>query len=410
MMATEPMLLAPNLGTSAPSPSWLPRVLFVVGSLEPGGAEKQLVALVRATHRRQIDASVAVFAHAADGRLAGELEAIGVPITSLRPAGKRGSGVAGVLTRMMALTRRAVPDLIYPWLEESAVVAAPVARVCGLPMLLARRNVTGPYALRLRPAVRMIHAAERSALIATVNSQAVAAETVRRGIPPNRIRVVRNGHPAVLPVPLPDSDVVTLGYLAHMRAEKGHMRFLNALSSLRTDVPWRARVGGDGPMADALRAEAVRAGLGSRVDFVGPVSEVRQFWAQCDAAVILSDHEGSPNALVEAATFGRPLVGTAVGGIPELVNARTGFLVDRSDEVATVAALRDIIENRPLRTRFGDAARELARRRFSMDQFVEGHCRAMTECLSLHAGRVQTEPPCPEPMGSTGLEPATSCL
>ena len=256
----------------------------------------------------------------------------------------------------------------------------------GLPRLsapLARRNVSGPYVERPRPVVSAIHAAERLAVLATANSNAVAAETVRRGISPRRVHVIANGYDSASSPPLRSHDVVVLGYVARMRPEKGHRRLLAALAALDTVTPWRVDLAGDGPLQAEIEAETRRFGLDGRVRFLGAVDDVPHFWSGCDAAVLLSDHEGSPNALIEAAGMGRPLLATAVGGIPEFVDEEVGILVSPDDPAGLVAALRRLIEDRALRERLGTAARRRVTERFSMERFVDGHCAAIHEALEL---------------------------
>ena len=228
-----------------------------------------------------------------------------------------------------------------------------------------------------------MHAAERLAVLATANSSAVAAETARRGIPSQRIRVIANGYDPGSNPPLPRDDVIVLGYVARMRPEKGHRRLLAALAGLETTTPWRVDLAGDGPLLADIEAEARRAGLDGKVRFLGAVEDVPAFWSHCDAALLLSDHEGSPNALIEAAGLGRPLLATAVGGIPELVDEDIGILVSPDDAAGLVAALQRLIEDRPLRERLGVAARQRVSDRFAMERFVEGHCATIHEALEL---------------------------
>ena len=287
------------------------------------------------------------------------------------------------MARFARLIRSIRPDLVYPWLEESTLLAAPLARLLGVPVLVARRNVSGPYAERPRPIVSAIHAAERLAVLATANSSAVAAETVRRGVPRERVQVIANGYDPVSNPPLPSQDVVVLGYVARMRPEKGHRRLLAALAALDSATPWRVDLAGDGPIEAEIVAEARRLGLDDKVRFLGAVDDVRGFWSGCDGALLLSDHEGSPNALIEAAGMGRPLLATDVGGIPEFVDEKIGILVSPNDAAGLVAALRRLIEDRALRERLGVAARRRVIDRFSMDRFVEGHCAAIHEALEL---------------------------
>lgn len=363
----------------------LPRVLFVIGSLEPGGSEGQLVGLLEQVHGTQIDAGLVALSPAGDPRHTRTVRRIGVPFRILGGQRLKAVRIADSVRGLAGVLRAFRPDLVSPWLEQSALLAAPIARSLGIPVLVARRNVSGPYAARAAPMVAAIHAAERLAVLATANSGAVAAETVRRGLPPDRVRIVFNGRTAPAVAPLPSSPVVTLGYLARMRPEKGHLRLLRALRGLRTEIPWRVDLAGGGPLEGDVRRAAERHGLADRVRFCGPVSDAEAFWRERDVAVLLSDHEGSPNALIEAALMGRPLVATAVGGIPELVDDEMGILVDPDDDAAIAAALRRVIEDRALRERLGAGARAHASERHSLDAFVEGQCAAIDEALELAA-------------------------
>lgn len=363
-----------------------PRVLFVIGSLEPGGSEGQLAALLEQVHGERVDAALVTLGPASDDRHERRLRAVALPIRELGGAGPRPVRLARSVRGLVGALRSFRPDLVYPWLEESTLLAAPVARALGLPVLVARRNVDGNYAGRGTAIVAAIHAAERLAVMATANSDAVVAETIRRGVPAERVRLVRNGQAIPAPSALPSGAVVVLGYLARMRPEKGHRRLLRALAAVRTDVRWRIDLAGDGPLQPELEKEVERLGLGDRVRFVGAVADGPAFWRDCDVAVLLSDHEGSPNALIEAALVGRPLVATNVGGVPELMDETMGALVDPDDEIAIAGALRRLIDDPALRVRQGAAARERATGIYTMDAMVEGHCAAIGQALEL-AGR-----------------------
>jgi glycosyltransferase involved in cell wall biosynthesis len=363
--------------------SRLPRVLFVIGSLERGGSEGQLVTLLERVHQTRVIAGLIALRVASESGHARRLEAVDVPFRVLSRGQHLATRPASWLRTLIGVLRAFRPDLVYVWLEESALLVAPVARAFGIPVVVARRNVSGPYANRPAPVVSAIHAAERLAVLATANSEAVATETARRGIRPDRIRVVRNGQIVPPPLPAPSTNPVILGYVAGMRPEKGHMRLLQSLAPIETNVPWCVDLAGDGPALPHIVAEAARLRLDDRIHFLGRISDAREFWRGRDVAVLLSDHEGSPNALIEAALLGRPLVATAVGGVPEMVDETVGALVDPDDPVAIARVLQRFIEDAELRTRLGAAARKRAIERYSMDAFVEGHLAAIAEALQL---------------------------
>ena len=268
--------------------------------------------------------------------------------------------------------------MVYAWLEEAALVCAPAARLTGTPLVIARRNVLGPYAARGGVVLGLIGRAERSARVVTVNSEAVGAVTRGRRVAADRVRLVPNGHAPGPPPVSPPAGEVVIGYAARFRAEKGHARLLDALSRVRTSVPWRVDLAGDGPLQAEVEADVLRRGLGERVRFAGTFSDARAFWDVRHVAALLSDHEGSPNALIEAALAGRPSVATAVGGAPDVVGPG-GSLVAPGDPGAIARALTAYLESPELRRRTGEAARAHAEAAFSLERSVDGHWAALRQ-------------------------------
>jgi glycosyltransferase involved in cell wall biosynthesis len=247
-----------------------------------------------------------------------------------------------------------------------------------IPVVIARRSVCGSAAERqvhFRIAIRW---AERKAKLVTGNSNAVIKEAEARGVPPERLRLVRNGHPPVEPLPPRSATEVSLGYLANYRPEKGHARLLAALSLIRTDTPWRADLAGAGPDRAEVSAKIAARGLSDRVTAGGPIDDVLGFWADHDIAVLLSEDEGSPNALIEAAMLGRPLVGTDAGGTTEVIGEEGGMLVSH-DPQEIAETLGRLIDNASLRAEFGAGARRRAQRMHDLDSFADSHLAAIEE-------------------------------
>jgi glycosyltransferase involved in cell wall biosynthesis len=363
------------------SHSRLPRVLFAIGSLATGGSENQLVELLARAHRRAVDATVVTWdPEVAPGHRERLAEA-GVEHLTLAPLPPRPLYHFATFIRVSRLLRRLRPDAAYPWLEQSSFYVAPLCRARGIPVAVARRNISGAEIERVRLAAFAIRRAERLASVVTANSEAVATAAVRRGVAPERIRLVRNGHEQVPPLPPPAAEPVVLGYVARFRAEKGHSRLLDALSRVRAHTPWRIDLAGDGATRERVQAEVTRRGLDERVRFVGPAANVREFWRDRAVAVLLSDHEGSPNALIEAAFAGRALLGTSVGGIPEIVSPSGGLLVSPDDPDGIAESITRLIDDETLRVELGSAAQRQAVERFSMSAFVQGHLAAIDEAL-----------------------------
>lgn len=358
-----------------------PRVVFAIGGLGRGGSERQLMELVAAAHPDRIEATIVTFSSSCDPGHRQLLDELGVELIQMTPSrGPRAVRPAVAVPRTFNTLRRLEPDLVYAWLEEAATTVTPPARALGIPVLVARRSVCGSKAERWAFFRLPIRWAERSAVRVTANSNAVVGAAERRGVAPQRLRLVRNGHPRVAPLPLRGGDEVAIGYLANYRSEKGHARLLAALELVQAKAPWRADLVGSGPLRDQVAAEIERRGLGERVTAAGPVSDIRGFWAEHDIAVLLSDDEGSPNALIEAAMLGRPLVGTDGGGTGEIVSLEGGILVSREPgEIA--AALERLIDDPQLRSSLAAGARRHAMVQHDLDSFVEGHLAVIDEVL-----------------------------
>jgi L-malate glycosyltransferase len=355
-------------------------VLFAIGGLGTGGSEGQLVELLVRIHGDVVQASLITFSDAAAERHAVRLREAGVPHHPF-PASRGNSllrAAAGV-PYARRIIRQVGPDVIYPWLEEAALYFAPFARLQGVPFMVARQNICGGRAERYPWGKAAIRAAERSASLVTANSAAVALDARRRGIRAERIRTIPNGHVPVEPLPMPSERLIRLGCVAQFRPEKGHMRLLEVLGRVSARNPWRVDLAGEGPLMKEVARQVALRGLEDRVRLLGRVEDVRAFWGDQHVALLLSDTEGSPNALIEAAFAGRPMVGTATGGTQDVIGHNGGFVVALDDYDAAARAVEHLIDDPTLRLRLGEGAHRHAMDSFAMDRFVAGHVSAIRE-------------------------------
>lgn len=132
-----------------------------------------------------------------------------------------------------------------------------------------------------------------------------------------------------------------IGVVGRLSPEKGQVVFLKALAMARQTIPnLVGMLVGDGPDKAKLKAEAARMGLGSSVIFTGHVRHIGDFYRAMDLLVLPSLSEGMPNVLLEAMLFGKPVVASRVGGVPEVVvEGKTGLMVPPRDETAICNAI-----------------------------------------------------------------------
>ena len=147
-------------------------------------------------------------------------------------------------------------------------------------------------------------------------------------------------------------------YCGRIEREKGVIDLLAAFSSIAARAPdlSLALLGEGRAMAEA---KAMAEPLGERVVFRGarPLAEVPQWMAASTLVTLPSHAEGSPNVIREALACGRPVVGTSVGGIPELLNSANASPSGHATELGAMVPARDPVA-------LGEALLEVASRQF----------------------------------------------
>lgn len=171
----------------------------------------------------------------------------------------------------------------------------------------------------------------------------------------NGIDVTRDYEPST---PRPDGRIV-VGVVCRLSREKAVDILLSAIALLDRTVPFHFVMLGDGDQRLSLERQAHDLAIVDRIEFAGFVSDVDAHMPDFDFVVLPSrSGEAMPLAVIEAFAAGRPVVATAVGGVPELVQPeRTGLLVPPEDPAALAAAISRLLQDASLRQRLGAAAR-----------------------------------------------------
>ena len=148
--------------------------------------------------------------------------------------------------------------------------------------------------------------------------------------------------------------------IGRLSREKGQLDLLEAISRLRrmSQRPFKLVIAGDGPDRLSLTERIKTLGLGQTVILPGYVPDVAPLYALAAVLVVPSHSEGSPNVVLEAIARGVPIVGTAVGGVPELLtDNENGLLVPARDPTAMAEAIERLLKDEELRRRLASAGR-----------------------------------------------------
>jgi glycosyltransferase involved in cell wall biosynthesis len=331
-----------------------------------GGAEQILGTLLRAMGSR-IDATMLGVDEEVVQRIAAMRP--GMETRVVRPVRSKwdAAGIAGHLRAVRALRPQVLhTSLWHPWSCQYAILAGLLTP--GVHTIAWQHAIVPP---RSRVHARMNHLT-LSRVDAHVGVARRQAETIEAmvGLPPGSMRVINNGVADFdvdpVPRPVPGPIVGTVGRLSH---EKGYDVLLRAMQQLPRVT---AVLVGAGPDRDKLERLAAEFGVGERVTLTGWVADQREWMRMFDVFALPSLTEGQPLTVIEAMLASRPVVGSDVGGVPEVIAAgETGLVVPAGDPDALASALDALVADPKRAEEMGRAGRARARARFSLEGMVD---------------------------------------
>lgn len=269
-----------------------------------------------------------------------------------------------------------------------SALAAPLLRI---PALVTHEHSWAFAGDRRRVLVdRYVIAPRAAAMIAVSELDARRMAEIER-IPPAKIRVIPNG---IALAPVADRQalrrelglagaVPIVGFVGSLRPEKRVDLILDAAAAVvRSGRALRLVIVGAGPEQEALRRRAAQAGIADDVSFLGYRPDAVEVAAGFDVAVLASDREGAPLAVLEYMGLGLGIVATRVGGLPELVeDGEHGLLVPPGDEAALAGAIGRLLDDPAERARLGAAAAARQAERYSLESTTRAVERLYLELL-----------------------------
>ncbi|HEY6275008.1 MAG TPA: glycosyltransferase [Streptosporangiaceae bacterium] len=351
------------------------RVALMVGTLNRGGTERQVLLLGSALVARGHQVTVICLDRA--GEQGAAARAAGMGVVEFGFAGLQRAVLlhpVREIRRFRRAVRQVSPDVVHCFLYWACVLGVPIARSVGVPLVISsRRSLTAPVRRPrlLRPWERVC---DRLADAVVCNSGAVLADAVRcTRLPRRKAVVIRNGVPLPAVAAPPGGGPPRIVIVANLIPYKGHAVALAAFARVRARLPEvgaRLQLAGAGPEEHRLRAQARELGIDGDVEFLGSVADVPALLAGCCFTVLPSLSEGMPNAVLESLAHGRAVVASAVGGVPEILAGGGGLLVPPADAGALASAMCTLLADPALAARLAAEGRGLVRDRFGADRMV----------------------------------------
>jgi glycosyltransferase involved in cell wall biosynthesis len=366
-----------------------PGLLFVVNSLETGGAEKHVVTLLNHLDASRFRLHLAYLKRQ---------EQLLPQLRSPRLAGVTCCDVARridtqALRRLRGIIAGGGIDALVCTNSYSTLYGRLALRGCAR----APRLVTIFHTTVLQTRKEKLQMLLYRQLFGRCDLLVYVSENQRRywrerGIHPAADEVVHNGidtdwytdsRPAAaqlafrLGLGFAAEDLV-IGICSALRPEKAHGDLLGAIARLRAEgIPAKGLLIGDGPEREAIERRVARLGLQPHVRITGVQADIRPFVSACDVMTLVSRSETFSLAVLESMSLGKPLVVTARGGAGEqVIHGQHGFLFEPGDVGALTSHLA-ALRSAPLRARLGAAAAQRARELFTVERMVS----RFTDCM-----------------------------
>ena len=357
-----------------------PRLLFVIDTGGPGGAETVLASLAEGFRVKGWECRVVVPRR---NWLFGRLQELGIEVAEIPSSG---SADVRFLLALFRELRRFRPDLIHAHLLSagvygtlSSVLNGGPPLVCtfhGLPDVPASDSLLGVKA-------RLLSREQNRIVFVSHDLRRHLAPVLR--LPEGICSVIHNG--VAFSSCMPDGRVRSalgigeekklIGAVGNVRAPKDYSNLLRAARLVldeRPDVAFIVAGEGRGELWDDLMGLRAELGLAPAVHFLGFREDADYIISELDIFVSSSRSEGFPLSSTEAMGFGKPVVLTRCGGVSELVDdGNTGILVPPAEARALASGILRYLNDWGLARRTGEAAREVVRRRFSVDRMVNDY-------------------------------------
>jgi L-malate glycosyltransferase len=359
------------------------KVLVVIKGMGIGGAERLISEGSRFWSRDRFDYRVAYLLPWKDA-LVPDLAEQGIPVECF---GTTRLPTFRALQRLRKLCRQA--DVVHSHLPLTGVLSRVV--VPNAVHVYTEHNLTGSYTPATRWANRLTYGRNAAAVAV---SQSVADSTA--GYPGHPVRVIPNGVAPLLAAGSVErvrhelrleADEVLVVHVGNIRPGKGHDALVEAVSAAISSDPRLVfvSIGSEKVEGDLarLRAKTDSLGLDGHLRFLGPRPDALDFTGAADIYVNPSEVEGLPVAILEAMALGRPVVATAVGGVPTVVkHGLTGYLVEASDPAGLAERIVELAADPIKRSEMGGRGEDLVQVEFSLERMVEAYEALYEEVMS----------------------------
>ncbi len=364
------------------------RVMYLIWSLDLGGAEQVVVDLARRLSKKSFKPMVCCLND--KGRLSPLVEREGIRVFALH---KKPKFDPWILPKLIGIIRDEKIDLIHTHLFTANLWGRIAAKLTGIPVISSEHGMDR-WRTKFHLALDRFLASTSKRIIFV--SKAVQQFYMKKNPSLNgKSKVIYNGIDVTNfqksfekktvreGLGLSEKEKV-VGIVGRLVPEKAHGDFIAAIQLLaKEEKNVLGLIIGEGELLEPLRKQVEEKGLQKHILFSGFRDDVPVLYKAMDVLVLSSTSEGFPLTVLEAMAAGVPVVATEVGGVKELIkNDEDGLLVPPNDPGALAGAISRILNDSALSERIVSAAEEKVKNCFSVEKMTKDHELLYTEVLT----------------------------
>lgn len=337
------------------------QVVHIIPTLNFGGAERFVVDLVNSSHK--FDYSVLVFKN--EIPLAEEIKDANVKVYVVEK-----KNLFSFITDLKDKLRELRPDIAHTHLFGGDIYGRLAAHRLGIPVVTTEHNFNqgeGFVKNRIKKYLRN-YTDQYIACSEGVKEYMQTTYKIKKDIQVIRYGIDLKRFDRVKPLQI-DKKIRFL-LLGRLTRQKGYDLALKIFAKLR-EYDWTLAIVGEGEEENRLKSLAKNLQIQERVSFLPPTHSVSELLEKTDVMLMPSRWEGLGIVIMEAMTAGRLVIGSRVGGIPELIkHGDNGLLVEQGNVLEWAAQLKKVFENQDRYFKLGERAREYARTNFGVEKMV----------------------------------------
>jgi len=361
------------------------KILYLVNSSEIGGAEKSLLLLIDNIDRTKFEISIICFRGV--GIFTDELKIRNIPAFIFNIKKKPFS-----LFNVYITIKRIKPDIIQSFLFISNIIGRIVGKLAGVKIIISSQRSVDKWRRWYHWKIDRLTSKFTTIIIS--NSFSGKKVLIEKGkITPEKIIVIPNGV-KIMDGKIPslkkefgfEENSMVIGTVGNLREVKDHKTFIKAGSKISKNFQnIRFLIAGKGPLERELKKFAELSGIKNMIVFIGFIKEIEKVYSAIDIFVLTSFWEGCPLSVLEAMSFGIPVVSFSVGDAPYIIqNGKDGFVVKNRGFTELIEKIELLLKNETLRDKMGKNAKEKIMREFTVEKMGKRYTDVYLNLLKQH--------------------------